>query len=1599
MSPKKIIAIGLFCLMFLPQIIMAQNQPSIAVCDDDTQTFCLSSNYEYDLCAEIILDPNFNEPIDSFLIHWGDGSSTFVDGNTSFLQFDHLYDYGGIDPCLNPDLVTMILYTYLENGDVLNNAVILTFLSPPVPIFSYDPQQPCVGVPILFSATPCPANNFSVVSWNYGDGNTDNLGTNTYDQAGNYTVTLTVANGCDTVSGEQTIEILDPAIANAYVVDGVEPGGEPYIVCSSNVLLSGDSSINASTYSWSVLPAGNNTSWGNTMPDSIDPDINFLQEGPFTIVLEADNICMMPDYDTLLFEVVGTNALALQDEQDGCDSISYSPDPIVSGATYTVDGTVIDSSAFPIMLGPGDHTVIAFLSSLCGDDSLEDFFTITPLVQGQFLMNDTTLCSSTASFQIGVNLPGEGDCYLNGQLLPDCQFDPNTALENNVLIFQGDCLLPDTLIIDVVQTDALTLDIPQTQFCITDSPVAITPNPTGGQVFGQGIADPDVYTYDPQLAGVGLDTLEYHYNFTTPQQGICPAVATEFIEVFPELIVDFQVLDCDGNTLSFDTLNTSSAYSTIQYGFGDGGFSNETSPSHVYPAAGTYSVTVTLNQIGGCTFEQIQDVVVDPAPIAGFILNTNTNICSGDIITISNQASGDNLTYLWLLDGDTISLNANPPDLTLLAPGQDTSYFLTQIVRNGCSTDTTIEEIEVQAGPHPGFFISQNNICSGDTLFFNNVSANNGTYWFWDYGNGSTSTGPTPIPLNYITNVQDTFQIQLTVGNICDTTTYTQDVIVIPTDVTAFVNIDNPVACSGEPIQLINGSGVPNAEFYFSDGNTAFGDTVYHQFITDVDSTFQVTMRVYGCGFDEITIDVPILAPPILDLSHDEPVCINEIANFNISSNVANILLYYGDGDSTTLSISSKLYDLPGTYPLTAIATSVAGCTTATNSSIEILEVGSASFTVNDVPCENTLLNFIDNSMGNITDWDWNFGDGNQVSSTPPVSHEYLEENTYNASLITTFSNGCTDTSLQVIDVQAIPTVAFTSSLPDSCFLNYIFESTTSTVDSLIWEFGDGTISTLTNPEHLYTATASSPVTVVLTVANNGCVNTASQLIDIPLLPAFEVESDFLDDPCVPSTVSFTGNIINAESILWEFGDGTISTQVDPNHTYIDPGVYDIQLSVSGNGCHLDSIFSITIGEELTGVIDSVINVACFGESTGQAFANVLTGNEPYQYLWSNQQDNNPAIQLTAGSYEVTITDALGCTIELDQVISQPSSSIEVELINNTPASCYEASDAALEVAGLGGTFPYLYQWSNGDTTRQLMSVTAGSYTLTITDHAGCELIEVFLLEQPNPIQVIFDVIEPPCFGDTTGLIEVVEISGGTPAVNFPNYEVSLSPDFDTLSYIYYDLPQGLYTFYIRDEQGCTTTQTALMTEPSYWDLDIAIDGDSVVLLCDTILLEAQVTAPGASFKWEADYPLEEDSLSYLYVAPLTTGAVTVSATIGACTKTDEIFLTVDDSISVYIPNAFTPCETINCEDLNNYFTVFSDYPAVKQIRSMKIANRWGQTVFQKENFPLSQERLGWDGRLNGEPMPAGKYICYIVVETAIDDKPLEFIRPLFLIR
>ena len=154
------------------------------------------------------------------------------------------------------------------------------------------------------------------------------------------------------------------------------------------------------------------------------------------------------------------------------------------------------------------------------------------------------------------------------------------------------------------------------------------------------------------------------------------------------------------------------------------------------------------------------------------------------------------------------------------------------------------------------------------------------------------------------------------------------------------------------------------------------------------------------------------------------------------------------------------------------------------------------------------------------------------------------------------------------------------------------------------------------------------------------------------------------------------------------------------------------------------SVAEITI-QQPPQLTDSILatGVICYGDSNGTATPIIQGGTAPYTYLWSPGGENSANISgLLAGTYALTVTDSLGCTEISNAVVTEPAPLIITSTIS--PASCAGCCDGSATINPSGGTTPYTYLWSNGETTPSITSLCADTFTVTVTDAMGCSVID-----------------------------------------------------------------------------------------------------------------------------------------------------------------------------------------------------------------------------------------------------------------------------------
>lgn len=274
------------------------------------------------------------------------------------------------------------------------------------------------------------------------------------------------------------------------------------------------------------------------------------------------------------------------------------------------------------------------------------------------------------------------------------------------------------------------------------------------------------------------------------------------------------------------------------------------------------------------------------------------------------------------------------------------------------------------------------------------------------------------------------------------------------------------------------------------------------------------------------------------------------------------------------------------------------------------------------------------------------------------------------------------------------------------------------------------------------------------------------------------------------------------------------NSQLSQDISSLTSGTYTLTVN-DAKGCSLSGTsYNVDQPAPLSGVISST-DVTCFGTSTGSATFNVTGGTLPYSYSWQNTEmlfSSNTAILsgIPANNYSVTATDSKGCTTNGNVVVVQPS--LLTATATSTNVLCYGNSTGYIDLAVNGGTAPYSFSWQNNAsvviaTTEDVSNLSAGTYTVTVTDNKGCTVSLSKTITQPSaPLSATFVVSHVLCYGNSTGSINLT-VEGGTTPYSYSWTSSQTTEDINFVS-------AGNYGFAILDANLCPFSGSATVNQP-----------------------------------------------------------------------------------------------------------------------------------------------------------------------------------------
>ncbi len=480
---------------------------------------------------------------------------------------------------------------------------------------------------------------------------------------------------------------------------------------------------------------------------------------------------------------------------------------------------------------------------------------------------------------------------------------------------------------------------------------------------------------------------------------------------------------------------------------------------------------------------------------------------------------------------------------------------------------------------------------------------------------------------------------------------------------------------------------------------------------------------------------------------------------------------------------------------------------------------------------------------------------------------------------------------------------------------------------------------------------------------NNGCDSVISNII--------------IDEP---STLLTIDSLVKTE--IKCFGDlnGEISTYVSggsPTYVYqwtnainsnnqnlngLGAGTYDLKVT-DQRGCEKTQSISLTTPSVALSLTPSPTNITCNGLDDGKAAASVVGGEPSYTFQWdasvapANQNDSL-LTNLQANTYSLTVTDARGCEKNTSVDVTEPSAIVISKIID--PMTCNGDTDASISISVSGGTGSYSYNWNTCPTcTDNISSISAGSYSVTVTDQNSCVVDSSYTLVDPPVLSITTLIDSTSCIDGNDGKA-IVQATGGNTATSDYNYNwgPSYPINNDTLN----GLQAGKYPVTVTDNYGCAITDSAVVENPP--TIIIVIEDDSLSCFQSndgkgTAILSNDGIAP-FTYQWQDANSQTLSETDSILDGTVSAGWYSLTVTDGsilACEFTDSVFIGEPQVLSfdsLNFKNTICPLNNGEIEVFASGGTPFSntynDYTfewtdlALNNYSGFKIENLRGET-------------------------------------------------------
>lgn len=1019
------------------------------------------------------------------------------------------------------------------------------------------------------------------------------------------------------------------------------------------------------------------------------------------------------------------------------------------------------------------------------------------------------------------------------------------------------------------------------------------------------------------------------------------------------------------------------------------------------------------------------------------ISNTFTDVsCNGGNdgainVTTSAVSPYTPYTYTWT-NGTVTSPGGTTTSLTNLPAGP---YEVSVIDGHGCQmfTGATIEEPQPLVASYTKSDISCN--AAGDGSINVTVTGGNGgnTYnWTpavtWTPGGSGgiasgLGAGTYSLTVTDSKGCTDNFSVTITEPNVLGQTA-------------AITDVD----CKGDSTGSIDVSSYGGTLPYTFSWNTSPAQTS-----EDIDSllagTYTMTLTdVKGCtSVQNYTVNEPAAVVSLSVVSTTDVSCkygSDGAINLATAGGTPGYTYVWSNNVSGVLPFTTEdITNIPAAdYTITA--TDSKGCQASLTQTIDEPSAPlSSTPTTVDILCFGDATGSIDPGIAGGTPgytYSWSTG-----ATTATLTN--ITAGTYTLDVLD--SKGCTDTYTYTLNEPSAPLNVILTGTDVLCF-GESTGSVSSTVTggtggySYLWNTG-ATTSSISN-------IAAGNYDVVVT-DDNGCTANDATVVNEPAAPlslssvvtdvdCFGNNSGAVDMSVTGGTYPYAQQWSNGGTVIMSDTTQDISSQYAGNYTV---------LVTDANGCQdtLTSVISQPSAPlEISGVTD---DVNCYGLNDGSIDITVTGGTTTYNYNWSNGATTEDITSLVANTYSVDVTDANGCLESMTFVIDQPVAPLTVVTFVSD-VKCNGSDDGSVESEVTGGTSPYTYAWSNSETIADIDNLTAGVYTLTVTDAQGCTAFTGATVNEPAALVMTPVITDVSCYGYADGEV-VLNITGGVQPYYFTwgnNNEIMLNNPSETLS----NLVASNYLARVRDANGCMVEQVLTVNQPqpfiathivsdvlcyggSDGSIDLTVTGGTspyVYLWNDGQTVEDAVNLPTGDYEVTITDAQGCEITDTAFVDEPEEIQIWSETTTASCIDQDDgvIYVTPFGGIPPYSylwsngsveldPGELGPgmydltitddhlcTQTFNfeieinydeCLDVPNTFTpngdLYNDTWIIENIdlypnAEVKVFNKWGNLVYSTKG-----EYIPWDGTFNGNPMPSEVYYYIIILNNTEDNQ------------